>query len=133
MLSVGLVFMLKYVQNNIPYYSCVDFGAQNGSIFFTNLIIAGIKNEPVHGFQVSFNPFQDNRHQADRRLHRTNDLHMLSSLQTTHRLSHLRLLYSSLHFMCMLSRDNSHFCFRHILPQYLPTWSYTCGIRTERP
>ena len=30
--------MLKYVQNNIPYYSCVDFGALNGSLFFTNLI-----------------------------------------------------------------------------------------------
>ena len=37
--------MLEYVQNDMPYYSCVNFGAQNGSLFFTNLIIAGIKNE----------------------------------------------------------------------------------------
>ena len=30
------------------YYSCVDFGAQNGSLFFINLIFAGIKNESIY-------------------------------------------------------------------------------------
>ena len=36
-------FMSGYVQDNMPNYFCVDFGAQNGSLFFTNLIVAGIK------------------------------------------------------------------------------------------
>ena len=40
--------MLEYVQNNIPYYSCINFGAPNGSLFFTNIIFAGIKNEAVY-------------------------------------------------------------------------------------
>ena len=35
--------MSGYVQNNMPYYDFVDFGAPNGSLFFTNLIFAGIK------------------------------------------------------------------------------------------
>ena len=83
--------------------------------------------------QVSFNLFQDDQYLANRHLHRTNDPHMLSSLQTTHRLSHLRLPYSSLHTRCMFSRGNSQFRFRSILPQYLPTWSHICGIRAERP
>ena len=36
-------FMSGYVQNNMPNYSCVDFGAQNGSLFFTNLVFDRIK------------------------------------------------------------------------------------------
>ena len=47
---------------------------------------------------------------------------MLFSLQTTHRLLHLRLLHSSLHARCMFSRGNSQFRFGPILPQYLLTW-----------
>ena len=75
--------------------------------------------------------FQDNQYQADRRLHRTNDPHVLSSLQTTHRLSHLRLLYSSLHFMYMLSRDNSHFLFQACLAT-VPTNMVTYMWNTDR-
>ena len=40
--------MSGYVQNNMPNYFCVDFGAQDGSLFFTNLIFDRIKNESVY-------------------------------------------------------------------------------------
>ena len=40
--------------NNALYYSCIDFGAQNGSLFFTNFIIAGIKNEAAYCFTNHF-------------------------------------------------------------------------------
>ena len=29
-------FIVRYVQNNMPIYFCVDFGAQNSSLFFIN-------------------------------------------------------------------------------------------------
>ena len=40
--------MSGYVQNNMPNYFCVDFGAPNGSLFFTNLIFDRIKNESAY-------------------------------------------------------------------------------------
>ena len=46
--------MLEYVQNNMPNYFCVDFGAPNGSLFLMNLIIAGIKNEVAYCFTNHF-------------------------------------------------------------------------------
>ena len=84
-------------------------------VIFHKLIVIKIKktNQYIDSTRhiLTINIFQDNQYQADRRLHRTNDPHMLSSLQATHRLSHLRLLYSFLHARRMFSRDNSHFCF----------------------
>ena len=65
-------------------------------VIFHKLIVTKIKKADQYidstRHILTIDLFQDNRHRAGRRLHRTNDPHMLSSLQTTHIPSQIQVL-----------------------------------------